>query len=124
MTNYHLEKLAAEDLISIASAANLTLFYNYDLKNDALFINRLEVHKNYRNQGRAPILLSSLSSWADQYQKFLLLIPSDSFGSDLPRLIRLYQKFGFLQNSTHLFIPTIGNSYDHFYIRPFFPQIF
>jgi GNAT superfamily N-acetyltransferase len=61
----------------------------------ALFLNLISVQPEYRGQGYGQDALKRICCYADVNSVSILLIPSGSYGSSLPRLVRWYESFGF-----------------------------
>jgi GNAT superfamily N-acetyltransferase len=82
--------------MNIQYPSSTDLLFDLDWKNKSIFIRHLIVPEDQRRLGIGSSILNQISNHADKHNLLTFLIPSDSFGSNLPRLIRFYQQFGFL----------------------------
>jgi GNAT superfamily N-acetyltransferase len=60
-----------------------------------LFLYKIEVSDDYKNNGLGTKVLNILCDFADDYNLKIYLTPSSSLGSELNRLIEFYKRFGF-----------------------------
>lgn len=82
--------------MNIQYPSSTDLLFDLDWKNKSIFIRHLIVPDDQRCLGIGSSILNQFIYHADHQNLLIFLIPSDSFGSDLQRLIRWYQKFGFI----------------------------
>ena len=59
------------------------------------YVNRLLVPEGFRNQGVGTLLMERLCARVDGLNITLYIHPSAGYGSDLDRLTRFYERFGF-----------------------------
>ena len=82
--------------MNIQYPTSTDLLVDMDIKNHAIFVRHIIIPEDQRCLGIGSSIFQQITNHADQHNLLTFLIPSDSFGSDLPRLIRFYQQFGFL----------------------------
>ena len=62
-------------------------------------INLIRVKKELQGKGLASEFMDKISHLADEYLITLTLSPSDSFGSNINKLKKFYNRFGFKMNT-------------------------
>ena len=65
---------------------------------DRIEFNQIVISKQSRNKGIATDILNTVIEYADQVKKIVTLTAADDYGSDLKRLKKFYQRFGFIFN--------------------------
>ena len=82
--------------MNIQYPTSTDLLVDMDMKNHAIFVRHIIIPESQRCLGIGSSIFHQITKHADQHNLLTFLIPSDSFGSEMPRLIRFYQQFGFL----------------------------
>jgi GNAT superfamily N-acetyltransferase len=70
-------------------------FYRNLNPSNYLYLHKIGVPEEYKNQGVGTKVMQILCEFADRYELIFKLSPTDFFGSDLERLTNFYRKFGF-----------------------------
>tara|TARA_Y100000816_G_C25717433_1_gene378432 strand:+ start:53 stop:415 length:363 start_codon:yes stop_codon:yes gene_type:complete len=65
---------------------------------DSIEFNQVVIHKTFRNTGIGSDILNTVTEYADRIGKLVTLTAADDYGSDLKRLKKFYQRFGFIFN--------------------------
>ena len=65
---------------------------------DSAYLTLIQVPNNLRGRGIATSFMNDLIEWADERQLVITLSPTDSMGSNVPRLEEFYKRFGFIYN--------------------------
>ena len=60
--------------------------------------NQVVIYSSFRNSGIGTDILNTVTDYADRVNKLVTLTPADDYGSDLKRLKKFYQRFGFVFN--------------------------
>jgi len=60
--------------------------------------NNVVINKEYRNKGITTDILNNVTEYADKENKIVTLTPAADYGSNLKRLKKFYQRFGFVFN--------------------------
>lgn len=61
-----------------------------------IYLEGIKVKHSFRNKGYGTTVLKRLIYYANRTNKVILLEATDSMGSDLNRLIKFYERFGFI----------------------------
>ena len=70
--------------------------YELDEHGKTVILDLIRVQEEKRGKGYASWFMRELCRLADETKKEIILTPSDALGSDLERLIRFYESFGFV----------------------------
>lgn len=62
---------------------------------NAIYFDRILIDPEDQCKGLGTQLVTELCELADKYKKNITVFPSECFGSQLPRLYKFYQRFGF-----------------------------
>lgn len=65
---------------------------------DSIYLTLIKIPDSLKGRGIATQFMDDLIKWADERSFVITLSPTDNMGSDLPRLIEFYQRFGFIKN--------------------------
>ena len=65
---------------------------------DSIEFNQIVIRKISRNIGIGTGILNTVIEYADRTGKLVTLTPADDYGSNLKRLKKFYQRFGFIFN--------------------------
>tara|TARA_B100000900_G_C20538526_1_gene699384 strand:+ start:1114 stop:1476 length:363 start_codon:yes stop_codon:yes gene_type:complete len=65
---------------------------------DSIEFNQVVIRKHSRNIGIGSDILKTVTEYADRVGKIVTLTAADDYGSDLKRLKKFYQRFGFIFN--------------------------
>jgi ribosomal protein S18 acetylase RimI-like enzyme len=60
-----------------------------------LYLHKIEIPKEYKNQGIGSKVMQILCNFCDNNNLIFKLSPTDNFGSEINRLINFYKKFDF-----------------------------
>jgi GNAT superfamily N-acetyltransferase len=70
-------------------------FYRNLYPKDYLYLHKIGVPEEYKNQGVGSKVMQILCDFCDQYNLIFKLSPTDAFGSEIDRLTNFYKRFGF-----------------------------
>lgn len=79
--------------LSTKHGVKLKVFVNETKK--LIELGRISVPPNQRGKGIGSKVMRDLTEWADANGYMITLVASDVYGSDLDRLIKFYERFGF-----------------------------
>lgn len=71
--------------------------YIYENK-DSLILSAIVLNKDNREAGIGTKIMNDIITYADKTDKIIVLTPSSDYGGSKQRLIKFYQKFGFVWN--------------------------
>lgn len=60
-----------------------------------IFLHKISVQQGEKQKGVGTFIMNKIVQWCDENQFVCVLVPTDAFGSYLPRLINFYARFGF-----------------------------
>lgn len=97
------DEAEAPSLRDLTKALEARLEAQYDVRLDISYsshtngITLSRIVANQRSNGTGTAVMKELCAFADQHRVLIGLSPSSDFGGTKSRLVRFYQRFGFVQ---------------------------
>jgi GNAT superfamily N-acetyltransferase len=67
-----------------------------------IYLHKISLPEQYKNKGIGTQIMNILCQFSDNNKIDIMLEPTDSFGSDLSRLIKFYESFGFVKYGSEM----------------------
>lgn len=83
--------------ISMKLGSHLAVIDATRMTGNMFYINRVIVPVQIRNQGNGTLLMRRLAGFLDHMGMFAEIDATANYGSDVPRLIEFFKRFGFVE---------------------------